>query len=120
MGYITIFDLRLIGDKDKVQAFEQDLLEESKDGNDEVDSDVVELIECGYTSAKLYDLEEWIDEVAPRHPDVLVILNGDGEESDDLWECRWKGDKCERQDAIIPPFTTPELLTEEEKQNNNN
>ena len=119
MGYITCFDLTLIGEKEKVEAFKKDLLEESKSDDGEIDEDVEELLECGYLSAKIYDLEDWIDAVAPRHPDVLVILNGDGEESDDLWETRWKGDKCERQNAIIPPFTTPELLTETEKQNNN-
>ena len=119
MGYITYFDLTLVGDEEKVEAFKKDLLEESKSDDGEIDRDVEELLECGYLSAKLYNLEGWIDEVAPRHPDVLVILNGDGEESDDLWEARWKGDKSERQEAVIPPFTTPELLTEREKQNNN-
>lgn len=119
MGYITCFDLTLIGENEKVENFKKDLLEKSKSDNGEINECVKELLECGYLSAKMYYLEEWIDAVAPRHPDVLVILNGDGEESDDLWEARWKGDKHERKEAVIPPFMIPELLTEKEKQNNN-
>jgi len=118
MGYYTYFSIAFEGDKDKVEAFKKDLLEESKDDDGDVDSYVEELLNYSGVEAKLYDLEEWIENVAPRHPDVLVILNGDGEESDDLWQARWKGNKSERQFAVIPPFTTKELLTENEKQNN--
>ena len=119
MGYMTYFDLSIIGEEDKVESFKKDLLEESKSDDGKINSEVDALLEYGYRCAKLYDLENWIDAVAPRHPDVLVILNGDGEESGDLWEARWKGDKHERHEAIIPPFTTSELLTEKEKHNNN-
>ena len=119
MGYYTYYQIAFEGDDDKIKAFKDDLLEHSMDDDGEVDSDLKELLDFSDVGAKLYDLEDWIDAIAPRHPDVLVILNGDGEGSDDLWEARWKGDKCERQNATIPPFTTPELLTETEKQNNN-
>ena len=119
MGYYTYYQIAFVGDDDKVKAFKDDLLETSKDDDGEVDSYLEDLLSYSGVEAKLYDLEEWIDTIAPRHPDVLVILNGDGEESDDLWETRWKGDKYEHQEAVISPFTTPELLTEREKQNNN-
>ena len=118
MGYYTAYGLTVLGDPDKVEAFERELLHFSE-YQGIPDSSVKELIECGGTYAKLYDIESWIAEAATIHPDVLIILSGDGEESSDMWECRWKGEKCERHDAIIPPFTIPELLTEEEKQNNN-
>lgn len=119
MGYYTYYQIAFEGDDDNVKEFKEDLLKYSKGDDGEVDCYLEDLLSYSGVEAKLYDLEDWIDAVAPRHSDVLVILNGDGEESDDLWEARWKGDKCERQSAIIPPFTTPELLTEREKQNNN-
>ena len=119
MGYYTYYQIAFVGDDDKVKAFKDDLLETSKDYDGEVDSYLEDLLSYSGVEATLYDLEDWIDTVAPRHPDVIVILNGDGEESYDLWESRWKGDKYEHQEAVIPPFTTPELLTEREKQNNN-
>ena len=119
MGYYTYFQIAFEGDKDKVEAFKKDLLEESKDDDGDIDGYLEDLLSYSGVEAKLYDLEDWINAVAPRHPDVLVILDGDGEESDDNWQARWKGDKSERRFAVIPPFTTKELLTENEKQNNN-
>ena len=115
MGYYTAYGLTLVGDDDKVIAFEEDLKNISKDSNGEVDADVRNLIDDGAVYAKLYDIEDWISEAAQRHPDVLVILNGDGEDSEDMWEARWKGLEYEKQDAAIPPFTNEALLTEQEK-----
>ena len=104
MGYYTSFFLNLHGDQEEIKKFESDLYEESKR-----DTDIKELIETGTVYAKLYELEGYIDKVAPKHPGVLVILGGDGEESDDLWEARWKGNEFEKQCATIPPFENKNL-----------
>jgi hypothetical protein len=96
-------------------AFERALSAECAKQEGELDSALEELISTGGTYAKLYDIEDWINAVAPKFPDVLICLEGSGEEQDDMWESRWKGDKYEHQEAIIPPFTTPELILEEEK-----
>ena len=112
MGYYTSYVLTLVGEENKVKAFEQDLLDESADPDGTPNDCVQKLIYCGYINAKLCYLTAWINTVAPRHPDVLVILHGEGEESDDLWETRWKGNESETQSAIIPPFTNPNLLSE--------
>lgn len=110
MGYYTNYDLAVINkDDSKVKAFKEDLRKESSDADGNVDGDLEDLLNDGYIYAKLYDLEDLISKVAPRHPDVLIILEGDGEDSDDLWEARWKGDNYERHDAVIPPFTNPNL-----------
>ena len=119
MGYYTYFTISMIGDEKDVEDFKKDLLEQSKDNNGEYDSCLEELLEDSCAEGKLYDLADWISAVAPSYPNVIVILNGDGEESGDLWEERWKGDKEERQRAVIPPFTTPELLTDYEKEHKN-
>ena len=121
MGYYTDYCLEIFGDEDKVKKFEEDLKEEGTldDGyGKEVEPALLELLDCSCVNAKLYDLDSWIKRAAEKNPDVLVILHGDGEESDDLWEARWKGSSHEFHEAIIPPFTTKELMTEAELINN--
>lgn len=118
MGYYTSYSLTMYGEKEKIEAAQQTLLEETKDSQG-YDGDIKELIETGGVWAKCYDLEDQLTSVAEKHPDVLIILEGDGENSDDLWEARWKGTEYEKQEAKIPPFTNKNLLTESEKENNN-
>ncbi len=118
MGYYTAFSLSTYGDPEECEAFEKDLLESTKYSNGEYDCEVQELIDTGGTYAKLYDLEDTIEEIAKNHPNVLVILTGDGEETDDRWEFRCKGKENEKHYATIPPFETPELKTQDELNNN--
>lgn len=115
MGYYTAYSLCMYGDDDIVDRAEKELLKVSADKAGNIDGDVRELISAGGTYAKLYDISEWISVVAPKFPEVLIILTGDGEDSDDMWEERWKGNEHEFQKAIIPPFTNKNLLTEYEK-----
>ena len=61
MGYYTYYQIAFEGDDDKVKAFKDDLLEFSKDDDEEVDSYLEELLSYSGVEAKLYDLEEWID-----------------------------------------------------------
>lgn len=120
MGYYTYFSIAFEGDEKEIEEFKKDLLEVSKDEDGNVDDSLKELLDYSGCEAKLYDLDDWICSVAPKYPNVLVFLNGDGEESDDLWETRWKGEFYEVQKSIIPPFQTPELLSEYERKHNNN
>ena len=119
MGYYTSYSLSSYGDENDIKAFENDLLEISKDDGN-IDVEVDELIKYGGVNAKLYDLDSWISEIAPKYPDLLIVLSGDGEYSDDNWEQRWKGTETELQKAIIPPFKNQNLWTDSEKKNNNN
>lgn len=120
MGYYTCYNIAFEGDEKEIEAFKKNLLDLSKDDDGYVAPDLEELLNYSCCEAKLYDLTEWIDAVAPKYPNVLVFLDGDGEESDDNWEARWKGNLYERQNAIIPPFQTPELFSEYERKHNNN
>ena len=119
MGYYTSYALSMFGDCDKVEAAEQDLLNTTAYEDGSLDSEVKELVETGGAYAKLYELPEYISEVAERNPDVLIILEGDGDEPGDLWEWRWKGTQEERQVSAIPPFENKNLWTENEKINKN-
>ena len=119
MGYYTAYGLSTYGPEESVKAFEKDLIDSTKDEKGVADYDTVELVRDGGVYAKLYDIDTLITCVAARHPDVLVILSGDGEDSDDLWEQRWRGKQTDIHKASILPFTDPNLQTEYEKNNNN-
>ena len=107
MGYITYFNLEMIGsDEDIAKA-----CDDAKTYNNEL---IAELLDGEYLEAKWYDFQTDFSDFAKRHPSILFIVTGDGEESDDLWEARFKGDISERQDFMIPPFKTLDLLTEDE------
>ena len=113
MGYYTAYGIHIVPDKGyekEVDEFEKELLEYS-----DKDCEVEELVKTGGCYGKLYDINNWISELAPKYPHILICLGGDGEESDDLWEARWKGNDTETKNAVIPPFTNPNLLTEYEK-----
>ena len=109
MGYYTAYGLTMFGDEGQKNRVEKELLQASKDGAGRIDESMRELLHTGGTYAKLYDIETWINKVAPKFPDVLIILSGDGEDSDDHWEMRWKGKESEMQKAVIPPFTNENL-----------
>lgn len=119
MGYYTLYSLTMYGREDKVAAARQALLEESRGADGSYDPYVQELVTTGWVCAKCYELENQLSAVAERHPDVLIVLEGDGEDSGDLWEARWRGTEHEMQEARIPPFTNKNLFTETEKENNN-
>lgn len=116
MGYYTSYGLELIGSEEDVIAFEDDLLKSSSCADGTYDPDIKDLVESGGVFAKLYDIEDVISEVALRHTDVLVVLEGNGEDCGDLWESRWRGSEYEHQSAIIPPFKNKAL----QKPMNNN
>lgn len=117
MGYYTSYNIAFEGDPEQKKAFEEDLLKKSAYSDGRLDSSVVELLNTNCVYAKLYDLEAWIDQLAPKYPNLLIMLTGDGEESGDSWEKRWKGRESESQKAVIPPFKNPNLFTAYEKSN---
>lgn len=108
MGYCTYYVLSLYGDDEATERCVEDFIREGTamgftpdQMEDFVNEDVLE--------TKSREVEELCKKVARMNPDVLIRLEGDGEESDDLWESRFKGNLYERQDFTMPPFTTPEL-----------
>ena len=105
MGYYTHYSIHFFGNEEKVNEYKKDLLEAYEDNGD-----VKELVNCGYTTAKLYDIRRRLYETAFWNPDVLVILNAEGEDALDVWEVRIKGQEYEEHRVEMPPFTNPELL----------
>lgn len=122
MGYYTSYSLDYKADsgfEGEEEEFEKVLVDISKDADGNEDCEIKELLQTGGVWAKLYELVDWIDALAPKFPHLLIILSGDGESSDDLWEQRWKGREREYQVSTIPPFQNKNLWTVHEKNTNN-
>ena len=115
MGYYTSYSLEMFGEVEEVEKAENDLLVMTEYENGDYDPEIKELVNTGGVYAKLYDIQDYLKEVAKKNPNVLIVLNGDGEESDDLWEERYKGELFEHNYATIPPFKNPELQIPETK-----
>ena len=111
MSYCTNYSLTAEGTLKAKRAFQEDLVESSK-----YKGDILDLISYGSIYGKYYDLADEVKTVASRHPNVLVILQGDDEDSGDIWELRCKGRETEQQVMTMPPFENPALLTKDEKQ----
>ena len=122
MGYYTSYGLDYKADsgfENEEEEFEKALIDITKyaDGNE--DCEIKELLQTGGVWAKLYDIVSVIDDLAPKFPHLLICLSGDGEDSDDNWEQRWKGEEKEYQVMTMPPFQNKNLWTDYEKKHNN-
>ena len=63
--------------------------------------------------AKWYDCEEDMLEISRQFPDVRFTIDGEGEESRDIWEEHFLNGKCQYcpADIVFPEFD-PALLVE--------
>ena len=120
MGYNTSYSLSVQADEgclNQEDRFYGALLERTRMTNGEFDPEFVELIDSGGCYGHLYDIEESIDQIAPNYPHLLIMLAGRGEDENDSWEKRWKGEHSEIQRSVIPPFENPNLRTKYEMSN---
>ena len=111
MGYYTYYSLTMIGE-------EKDIGKAKKDAKQDKNECLSCLLNEQFIEAKWYDFHTEFEAFAKKHPKVLFIVCGDGEEPEDLWEERFKGNQVEYHSVTMPPFTNPELLLPDEKENN--
>lgn len=57
-------------------------------------------------SGKWYSHEQDLKEFSKKYPDILFMLEGEGEENDDMWHLYVRNGKSQKQKAVItfPPF----------------
>lgn len=104
MGYCTYFTLNKIqGSDEDYDALVKDI--EKKSGLD--------FSGDGCQEGKWYDNHKDMLELTKKYPDLTVQLDGDGENSDDLWACRYRGGESEAVESEMPPFC--ELATHAER-----
>lgn len=90
MGYYTTYRLTVTADpttKDAIEDYIQAALSKS-----DLFYGVSEGINGEYNeSTKWYDHEKEMKELSAKFPEALFILNGEGEESMDIWETHYQG-----------------------------
>ena len=96
MGYYTYYTLKI---KDSIidsSYVINELREENEDAKYALDNE-------GYSQdeAKWYNAEEDIREFSKKYPEVLFILEGQGEESDDVWRTYIQNGKSHSVSGVI-------------------
>ena len=107
MGYYTYYTLSYEGPAKDEQA-----LRDFKPSEDEFSfpEGIVQLIkDNGDNDWKWYGWQDDMQKLAKKFPNILFVLDGDGEQSDDIWQWRGKGDETEFHAMEMPPFTNPNL-----------
>ena len=85
MGYYTCFSLEVMtADNSAVHPEATAIIAKLRETNEDANC---ALNEDGTTEmdAKWYDYTDELREFSTRYPDALLVLYGDGENSDDLW-----------------------------------
>ena len=116
MGYYTYFSLSMIGDEENIDKVTQAALSLNLDDDSLCYNEgIKELVTTGGIDAKWYSFEDDFIPFARKFPEVLFIVDGSGEETDDIWQWRIKGELDEYHRMKMPPFINSELLTDSEK-----
>lgn len=95
MGYYTNYHITSIEDpNNEFNSFLQEL------------ADIVNEDELAYGSyyGKWYDWQEDTLKVSKNHPNLFFLIEGDGEESEDLWRFYCQGEKSCFQEITWPEF----------------
>lgn len=104
MGYSTYFTLNKIqGSDEDFNALVKDI--EEKSG--------VDFSEENGQSARWYDYYEDMTALSKKYPDLVVQLDGDGEDSDDIWEARFHNGNVETVGFEMLPFC--QIATRDER-----
>lgn len=100
MGYYTRHELEIVSGVDYNIDYEQEISELADYGS------------CFEDSIKWYDCEKNMKEYSKKHPNTIFCINGEGEESGDIWKAYFKNGKMFKTKAVI----TFEEFTEDKLQ----
>jgi len=99
MGYYTRFELKITEPKNSTLTEESIIPEFRK----KYECAKYALSEEGYTEepCKWYECEDELKEFSKSYPEHLFLLEGEGEESGDIWKLYVKNGKCQRASAQV-------------------
>jgi len=104
MGYLTYFTLDIVSGSDEdFDALVGDIREKTG----------IDFSRDNSAEAKWYDCEKDMTALSMKYPDLVVQLDGDGEDSDDLWSERFRNGECESVGVEMPDFIR--ITTETER-----
>ena len=90
MGYYTRYDLEILQGGDSNIDYKKELC------------DMVDYEHLFFDETKWYDHHEDMKSISKKHPKVLFLLHGVGEEDGDMWRAYYYGGECkERIEAQI-------------------
>ena len=102
MGYRTFINICMYGEPKDIEAVEKEM---HKVLGDELADEILN----NEAYIKWYYIEDDFFTFAKHNPNVLIIVAGYGDEQEDIWEARWKGEDYECQESSIPPFKNEKL-----------
>lgn len=105
MGYYTNFDVQALSESP--QAAEEAahaLVQQSK-----YSADMTGRSEFSIYEAKWYDWEKDVQVTSKLHPGVVFVIEGNGEESGDIWKAWAHNGEVHKSEATIS-FTEPDWL----------
>ena len=99
MGYYTKFELSIISGNDHITDYEQEIIDST---------DYSELFE---DSIKWYDCEKDMIAYSKNHPNVTFCIDGEGEESGDIWKSYFKDGKVftTKAELVFEDFSEDKL-----------
>lgn len=109
MGYYTRFSLTVYEGKHEVDsAFIPGFADKKLCGNF---YSLQDFIDGGSDSCKWYDHKKEMLEISKLYPDLVFVLDGDGEEAGDCWREFYKNGKTYRWELEVkrPPFDSKKL-----------
>jgi len=115
MGYYTYYTLSYYGFPEDEQAL-CDFEPKESDFNLPPQYMKQLIADNGDNDWKWYDWLEDMRKLAKMFPNILFVLDGDGESSGDVWQFRIKGEnEFEFHAMEMAPFTNPNLKIKNEK-----
>ena len=96
MGYYTNFEIKIKQGKVDIQSLQDTIDEISEYG---FDNDGEEI--WSNDEIKWYDYEEDMKKVSTLFPDIVIEVDGTGEESGDIWKTFWKNGKNHKSKRVV-------------------
>jgi hypothetical protein len=99
MGYYTRHKLSIVSGDDNFTDYEQEI------------ADSIDYSHPFEDSIKWYDCEKDMRAYSKKHPNVVFCVDGEGEESGDIWKAYFQNGKMFRTKAVLQfeQFSTDKL-----------